>query len=196
MRVAACFGLASFLPFYFRQYQYYFLNLVPWIFLLFAMGVWLLAERLPRGRIAIETAAFLLLLSVPLRAVDFQSQLLLAEVRSEQLRRARLMTNAWPSHHKTLLLMTPGFTFVTHYPSPAPAAVGFRFPNEASADDLKLAFANAEGVWIDATGMYARGTDRVLKAAGSSTADQLAQNGFARRTLVEDRLELWTKTEP
>jgi hypothetical protein len=196
VRVAACFGLASLLPFYFRQYQYYFLNLVPWVFLLVALGAWHLAERHATRRAAVELTAVLLLLTVPLRGAAFQSQYLSFEVRSEQLRRARMMTNAWPSHHKTLLLMTPGFTFVTHYPSPAPAEVGFRFPNEAGAEELRRAFENAEGVWIDANGMYARGTDRVLKEAGSSTADQLAKNGFERRTMIEDRLELWTKTWP
>lgn len=193
VRVAACFLLASCLPLYFRQHQYYFLNVCPWVFVLFALGVELLAERRPRLRPWALLLAGALLTSIPLRAASAQAASFVRSPRSDQLRRGRLMNLAWPAGRRTLMLLYPGFNHIGHYRSPDEARIGYRFPNELRADQLRLGFELAEGAWIDPRGMYARGADRVLREAGSSLEEQLARNGFEQRTLIEDRFELWVK---
>jgi hypothetical protein len=115
------------------------------------------------------------------------------DLRSEQLRRAWLMTHAWSADRPTLLLMYPGFYHVTRYRSPDEAALGFRFAHEWTAEQLRLGFRRAQGVWVDRRTMYARGADGVLKAAGSSLDTELSLNGFGQRLLLEERFELWTK---
>src|SRR5262249_38484268 len=75
VRTAACFGVASCLPFYFRQHQYYFLNLCPWLFILFAAGVQMVALRAVRRRAWVWTSAAILLVSIPLRAAPSYARL-------------------------------------------------------------------------------------------------------------------------
>jgi hypothetical protein len=193
-RVAACFGLASLMPFYFRQHQYYFQNVIPWIFVLFALGADTLARRLSlRAQPLLHGAAVLLLLSMPVRAAADQGRLLTREIRSEQLRRARLMTNAWATGQPTLLLVYPGFYAITRYRSPDEGRLGYRFAHELTAEQLRFGFQRAAGVWVDRRGLYATGADRVLRSAGTSLDEQLSANGFAQKLVLEDRFELWTR---
>ena len=103
------------------------------------------------------------------------------------------MTDAWPSGRRTLMLQHPGFYYLTRYRSPDEAVLGDRFPNAVGAEELKLGFRQAEAVWIDPQGMYARGADNALRAAGSSTEAELRANGFELQTVVEDRLFLYTR---
>jgi len=195
VRLAVCFLIASCAPFYFRQHQYYFLNLCPWLFVLFAVGVTHAAERWPQRGGLVTLAAALLLVSMPIRGAAAQTAWLQNETRSEQLRRARLMNDAWPAGLRTLVLTYPGFSQMTHYLSPDEAAIGYRFPHEISAAQLRLGFEKAAGVWIDPKGMYARGADRTLRDAGTSLEAELERNGFERRQLVEERFELWVKKD-
>jgi hypothetical protein len=196
VRVAACFALASLLPLYFRQHQYYLLNVAPWAFLLFALGVQVLADRGPRRAPVLQVAAAALLLTMPLRAAENLAALASSELRSEQLRRTQRMNDAWPPGRRTLLLQHPGFYYLTRYRSPDEAVFGYRFPNAVSADELKVGFREAEAVWIDPQGMYARGADNALRAAGSSTEHELRANGFELQTVIEDRLFLYVRPAP
>jgi hypothetical protein len=181
------------MPFYFRQHQYYFLIVCPWLFLLFAIGVEHLASARPRLRPALVSAAALLLLAMPLRGAFEQSLLFDTQPRADQLRRGRLMTDAWPAERRTLLFAFPGMYQVTRYRSADEAAVGYHFLNEASAAELAVGFQRAEGAWIDPRGMYARGADRTLRDAGSSLDSELERNGFEKRQVIEERFELWVK---
>jgi hypothetical protein len=193
VRVSACFLVASCGPFYFRQHQYYFLNACPWLFLLFALGAAHALERSPSRSGLVTLAGALLLVSIPIRGAAAQAGWLESETRSEQVRRARLMNDAWPAGLRTLMLIYPGFSQMTHYLSPDEAAIGYRFPHEISAEQLHLGFAKAAGAWIDAKGMYARGADRTLRDAGTSLDAELERNGFEKRQVVEERFELWVK---
>ena len=103
------------------------------------------------------------------------------------------MAAVWPVRHKTLQIMAPSFYAVTHYPSPAPAVVGYRFTYAMDAAELRAGFAGAEGVWIDPNTMYARGADRALREGGSSLADELSAHGFEKQLVLENRFELWTR---
>jgi hypothetical protein len=193
VRAAVCFGLASCMPFYFRQHQYYFLNVCPWLFLLFALGVEQLAASRARLRPALVAAAAALLLAMPLRGARAQTLSFGMEARADQLRRGRLMTDAWPAERPTLLFAYPGFYHVTRYRSADEPLLGYRFLNEPSAEELRVGFEKAEGVWIDPKSMYARGADSTLRAAGSSLEEQLEKNGFTKKMVLEERFELWTK---
>jgi hypothetical protein len=192
VRLASSFALAACLPFYFRQHQYYFLNPNALLFILFALGAALLTERNPR-RDWVAPVAAALLIAVPLRGALAQRELFAGAVRSEQLRRAWRMTREWPAGQPTLLLGHPGFYAITRYRSADESTLGYRFLNECSAEQLSQGFARAGAAWIDPRGMFARGADNVLRAAGTSIEDQLARNGFEKRTVVEDRFELWTR---
>jgi len=194
VRVAVSFGLASLMPLYFRQHQYYFLILAPWIYILFALGVDSLARHWPRREALVHGLAAALLLSTPVRAVAAQANMLLSDLRSDQLRRGKLMTNAWPSDRPTLILGHPGLYHITRYRSPNEAGLGYRFAHEWTAAQLRQGLSLAAGVWIDPRTMYGRGADGVLKRAGSSLAQELSLNGFEQRLVIEDRLELWTRT--
>lgn len=108
-------------------------------------------------------------------------------------RRARLMNQAWPAGRAALVLALPGFVHLTHYRSADEALLGYRFVNEHTAEQLRAGFRSADAVWIDPRGMYARGTDRVLREAGSSLEEQLQQHGFKKQLVLEDCFELWTK---
>lgn len=196
VRVSVCFLVAACGPFYFRQHQYYFLNVCPWLFLLFALGATHVAERWPARSGLVTLASALLLVSMPIRGAAAQAAWIQNETRSEQLRRARLMNDAWPAGLRTLMLLYPGFSQMTHYPSPDEAAIGYRFPHEVTAEQLRLGFEKAVGAWIDPKGMYARGADRTLRAAGGSLETELDRNGFAKRQVVEERFELWVKKAP
>jgi hypothetical protein len=193
VKLAVSFGLAACLPFYFRQHQYYFLNPTPWLFALFALG----AAQLVLVRPWLERWAPLaagLLLTVPLRGALDERELHQSALRSEQLRRARLMNLEWAPEQPTLLLANPGLYSITHYRSGDEVSLGYRFLNECDAPALIQGFRHAGAVWIDPRGMYARGVDSVLEAAGSSVEEQLRTNGFERRTVVEERFELWVKS--
>src|SRR5258706_8574130 len=96
------------MPFYFRQHQYYFLIVCPWLFLLFALGVEQLAQLKPRLRSALFGLAALLLVAMPLRGAFAQTTWFETEPRADQLRRGRLMTDAWPAERRTLLFAFPG----------------------------------------------------------------------------------------
>lgn len=194
VRVAVCFALASCMPFYFRQHQYYFLTVCPWLFLLFALGVEHTAAMKARLRPALVAGAALLLLAMPLRGALAQTLWFENEARSDQLRRGFLMTAAWPGERRTLLFAYPGFYAVTHYRSADEPVVGYRFLNEASLEQLRVGFQKAEGAWIDPNGMYARGADRTLREAGTSLEEQLQQHGFTKKLVLEERFELWTKS--
>ena len=196
VRVAACFGLAACLPFLIRQQQYYFLNVCPWLFLLFAMGAEQLSASAKARRPVVSLAAALLLLAMPIRGAAAEAEWLSAETRSEQIRRARLMTLAWPASQPTLVLALPSFVHLTRYPSPDEPVLGYRFINEHTPAQLVRGFERASGVWVDPRGMYARQTDGVLRTAGTSLDEQLARNGFRKQLVVEDRFELWTKQPP
>lgn len=195
VRVSLCFLVASCGPFYFRQHQYYFLNVCPWLFLLFALGATHVSERWPAKSGLITLAAALLLVSMPIRGAAAQAAWLQNETRSEQLRRARLMNDAWPAGLRTLMLLYPGFSQMTHYRSPDETAIGYRFPHEVTAEQLRLGFEKAAGAWIDPRGMYARGADRTLRAAGGSLDGELQRNGFEKRQVIEERFELWVKKD-
>jgi hypothetical protein len=189
VRLAVCFGLASCLPLLFRQHQYYFLNLCPWLFLLFAAGV----DLVPRGRAMALGAALVLLVSIPLRAAVAAAPLIEVDWRADQLRRARLMTLLWPAEKPTFVFVHPGLQHLTHYRSPDEGEVGYRFIADLSADRLRAGFQRAEAAWIDPKGMYAGRPDATLKAAGSSLTDELKKNGFQLQLVLEDRFQLWTK---
>ena len=195
VRVSVCFLIAACGPFYFRQHQYYFLNVCPWLFLLFSVGATHLAERWPHKSGLVTLAAALLLVSMPIRAAAAQAVWIQNQTRSEQLRRARLMNDAWPAGLRTLMLAYPGFSQMTHYPSPDEAALGYRFPHEVTAGQLRLGFEKAGGAWIDPKGMYARGADRTLRDAGTSLDAELERNGFEKRQVIEERFELWVKKD-
>jgi hypothetical protein len=192
VRLAAAFGLASCAPFVFRQHQYYFLNPTPWIFLLFGIGATMLAERRGRGE-WIRVGAALLLLSIPIRAAYATAPHLVTEWRSEQMRRARRMTLAWPAERPTLSFISPGYLPLTRYPSAAPKILGYRFLNECSAEELRAGFAGAGAAWLDPQSMWTRGADRAFQADAGTLEGQLAAHGFAKETVIEDRFELWTK---
>jgi hypothetical protein len=189
VRLAVCFGLASCLPLLFRQHQYYFLNLCPWLFLLFAAGV----DLVPRGRAMALGAALVLLVSIPLRAAVAAAPLIEVDWRADQLRRARLMTLLWPAEKPTFVFVHPGLQHLTHYRSPDEGEVGYRFIADLSADRLRAGFQRAAAAWIDPKGMYAGRPDATLKAAGSSLTDELKKNGFQLQLVLEDRFQLWTK---
>jgi hypothetical protein len=193
VRAGVCFGLAGCMPFFFRQHQYYFLIPTPWLFLLFALGIDQLAALRPRLRAPFHGVAALLLVAMPLRGAFAQGAWFVSEPRGDQLRRARLMTDAWPAERRTLLFGFPGMYAATRYRSPDERVLGYRFLNEASAEQLLAGFARAEGVWIDPAGMYARGADSTLRQAGSSLEDQLQKYGFTQKLVLEERFELWTK---
>jgi hypothetical protein len=193
-RVAVAFGVASLMPFYFRQHQYYFQNVIPWIFVLFALGVDTLT-RAPRPAAGlVHGVAVALLLSMPVRAAADQGALLSREIRSEQTRRARLMTKAWAADQPTLLLAHPGFYAITRYRSADEASLGYRFAHELTADQLRWGFQQAGAVWIDRNILYARGADQVLRSAGTSIDAELSRNGYEQRRVLEDRFELWTRS--
>ena len=190
VRLAVCFGLASCLPLLFRQHQYYFLNLCPWLFLLFAAGV----DLVPRaGRAIALGAALVLLVSIPLRAAVASARVIEADWRADQLRRAHLMTLLWPAERPTFVFVHPGLQYLTHYRSPDEGEVGYRFIADLSADRLRAGFQHAAAAWIDPKGMYAGRPDATLKAAGSSLTDELKKNGFQLQLVLEDRFQLWTK---
>jgi hypothetical protein len=190
VRLAVCFGLASGLPLLFRQHQYYFLNLCPWLFLLFAAGV----DLVPRaGRAIALGAALVLLVSIPLRAAVAAAPVIEADWRADQLRRAYLMTRLWPAEKPTFVFVHPGLQHLTHYRSPDEGEVGYRFIADLSADRLRAGFQSAAAAWIDPKGMYAGRPDGTLKAAGSSLTDELEKNGFQLQLVLEDRFQLWTK---
>jgi len=190
VRLAVCFGLASCLPLLFRQHQYYFLNLCPWLFLLFAAGV----DLVPRaGRAIALGAALVLLVSIPLRAAVASARVIEADWRADQLRRAHLMTLLWPAERPTFVFVHPGLQYLTHYRSPDEGEVGYRFIADLSADRLRAGFQRAAAAWVDPKGMYAGRPDGTLKAAGSSLTDELKKNGFQLQLVLEDRFQLWTK---
>ena len=190
VRLAVCFGLASCLPLLFRQHQYYFLNLCPWLFLLFAAGV----DLVPRAARAIALgAALVLLVSIPLRAAVVSARVIEADWRADQLRRAHLMTLLWPAERPTFVFVHPGLQYLTHYRSPDEGEVGYRFIADLSADRLRAGFQRAAAAWVDPKGMYAGRPDGTLKAAGSSLTDELKKNGFQLQLVLEDRFQLWTK---
>jgi hypothetical protein len=190
VRLAVCFGVASCLPLLFRQHQYYFLNLCPWLFLLFAAGV----DLVPRaGRAIALGAALVLLVSIPLRAAVGAARVIETDWRADQLRRAHLMTLLWPAERPTFVFVHPGLQHLTHYRSPDEGEVGYRFIADLSADRLRAGFQRAAAAWIDPKGMYAGRPDGTLKAAGSSLADELKKNGFQLQLVLEDRFQLWTK---
>lgn len=190
VRLAVCFGLASCLPLLFRQHQYYFLNLCPWLFLLFAAGV----DLVPRAARAIALgAALVLLVSIPLRAAVASARVIEADWRADQLRRAHLMTLLWPAERPTFVFVHPGLQYLTHYRSPDEGEVGYRFIADLSADRLRAGFQRAAAAWVDPKGMYAGRPDGTLKAAGSSLTDELKKNGFQLQLVLEDRFQLWTK---
>jgi hypothetical protein len=190
VRLAVCFGLASCLPLLFRQHQYYFLNLCPWLFLLFAAGV----DLVPRaGRAIALGAALVLLVSIPLRAAVGAAWVIDVDWRADQLRRAHLMTLLWPAERPTFVFVHPGLQHLTHYRSPDEGEVGYRFIADLSADRLRAGFQRAAAAWIDPKGMYAGRPDATLKAAGSSLTDELKKNGFQLQLVLEDRFQLWTK---
>ncbi len=190
VRLAVCFGLASCLPLLFRQHQYYFLNLCPWLFLLFAAGV----DLVPRaGRAIALGAALVLLVSIPLRAAVAAAPVIEADWRADQLRRAHLMTLLWPAERPTFVFVHPGLQYLTHYRSPDEGEVGYRFIADLSADRLRAGFQRAAAAWVDPKGMYAGRPDGTLKAAGSSLTDELKKNGFELQIVLEDRFQLWTK---
>jgi hypothetical protein len=190
VRLAVCFGLASCLPLLFRQHQYYFLNLCPWLFLLFAAGV----DLVPRaGRAIALGAALVLLVSIPLRAAVAAAPVIEADWRADQLRRAHLMTLLWPAERPTFVFVHPGLQYLTHYRSPDEGEVGYRFIADLSADRLRAGFQRAAAAWIDPKGMYAGRPDATLKATGSSLMDELKKNGFQLQLVLEDRFQLWTK---
>jgi hypothetical protein len=190
VRLAACLGLASCLPLLLRQHQYYFLNLCPWLFLLFAVGV----DHLPQAaRNAGLGAALILLVSIPVRGAASAAQVIDADWRADQLRRARVMSLLWPPEEPTFVFVHPGIQHLTRYRSPDEAAVGYRFIADLGADRLRLGFQRASAAWVDPNGMYARRPDATLKAAGSSLEGELAANGFRLRLVLEDRFQLWTR---
>jgi hypothetical protein len=193
VRTAVAFGIAACAPFYYRQHQYYFLNLTPWLFILFGVGAQMSSER-ERWKRMTPAVAAILLLSIPLRAARQQSPYIHdVEWRSEQMRRATAMHHAWPAERRTLQIMAPSFYAVTHYPSAAPTIVGYRFMSAVDAHALRAGFAGAEGAWIDPNTMYARGADRVLREAGTSLEQELQTHGFEKQLVLENRFELWTK---
>jgi hypothetical protein len=190
VRLAVCFGLASCLPLLFRQHQYYYLNLCPWLFMLFAAGV----DLVPRaGRALALGAALLLLVSIPLGAAVGSAQMIEADWRADQLRRAYLMNVLWPAERPTFVFVSPAIQYLTHYRSPDEAEVGYRFIVDLSADRLRAGFQHAQAAWIDPRGMYARRPDGTLRAAGSSLANELEKNGFQPQLTLEGRFQLWTK---
>ena len=190
VRMAACFGLASCLPLLFRQHQYYFLNLCPWVFLLFAAGV----DHVPRAARAIaHAAALILLVSIPLRSAVGEAPVIEVDWRADQVRRAHLMNLLWPAERPTFVFVHPGIQHLTHYRSPDEGEVGYRYIVDLSAERLRAGFRRAEAAWIDPKGMYARRPDATLKAAGTSLAEELAKYGFQQQLVLENRFQLWTK---
>jgi len=190
VRLAVCFGLASCLPLLFRQHQYYFLNLCPWLFLLFAAGV----DLVPRpGRAFALAAALLLLVSIPVRAAVGSALVIEVDWRADQLRRAYLMNQLWPAERPTFVLVSPAMQHLAHYRSPDEVEVGYRYIPDLSADRLRAGFQRAAGVWIDPRGMFARRPDGTLRAAGSSLTKELETNGFQPQLTLEGRFQLWTK---
>jgi hypothetical protein len=191
-RVAVCFGIAACAPLLIRQHAYYFLNLCPWLFLLFALARPAAGALRFAARRRVSLAG-VLLLSIPLRAARAQAAPLRREFRGDQLRQARLMVDAWPVQAPTLLLMNPSFSYTTHYRSADEAEVGYMFVNGCRPNGCAAASSQLDGVWIDPGSMYARGVDRTLREAGSSLEDQLQEHGFNKQLVLEDRFELWTK---
>ena len=190
VRLAVCFGLASCLPLVFRQHQYYFMNLCPWLFLLFAAGV----EHVPASaRRFASFAALALLVSIPIRAALGAAQVVEVDNRADQLRRAYLMNVLWPAEKPTLVLVHPGMLFLTRYRSPDESRVGYRFISDMTADRLRVGFERAAGVWVDPQGMYATRPGTSLGADGTSLSEQLATNGFTQQLVLEERFQLWTK---
>jgi hypothetical protein len=190
VRLAVCFGLASCLPLVFRQHQYYFINLCPWLFLLFAAGL----EHVPaRARRLAPVIALGLLVSIPVRAALAAAQVIEVDHRADQLRRAYLMNLLWPAEKPTLVLVHPGMLFLTRYRSPEESQVGYRFISDLSTDRLRVGFRQASGVWIDPRGMYASRPGRALEVEGTSLREQLAANGFTQQLVLEERFQLWTK---
>jgi hypothetical protein len=190
VRLATCFGLASSLPLLLRQHQYYFLDLCPWLFLLFAAGV----EHVPRTwRARVTGAALLLLVTIPLRAAVDAATVIELDRRADQRRRAYLMTRLWPPDQPTLFFLHPGLQHLTHYRSPDEAVIGYRYIVDVSADRLQAGFRRAAGAWIDGRGMFAIRPDATLRGAGTSLRQELERNGFEPQLLLEDRFELWTK---
>lgn len=191
VRLAVCFGLASCLPLLFRQHQYYFLNLCPWLFLLFAAGVDHMARA---GRTTIAFGLGLVLLaSIPLRAAVAAAAVIEADWRADQLRRAHVMDLLWPAERPTFVFVDPAIQYLAHYRSPDESEVGYRYIPDLSADKLRLGLQRAAGAWIDPNGMFARRPDGTLHAAGTSLANELAANGFHPQLVLENRFELWTK---
>jgi hypothetical protein len=190
VRLAVCFGLASCLPLFFRQHQYYFLNLCPWLFMLFAAGV----DHVPRaGRGIALGAALVLLVSIPLRAAVGDADVIEVDWRADQVRRAHLMNLLWPAEKPTFVFVHPGIQHLTHYRSPDEGEVGYRYIVDLSADRLRAGFQRAAAAWIDPKGMFARRPDATLREAGSSLANELEKNGFQRQLVLENRFQLWTK---
>jgi len=190
VRLAVCFGLASCLPLLFRQHQYYFLNLCPWLFMLFAAGL----DLVPRAARALALgAALLLLVSIPVRAAVGFAQVIESDWRGDQRRRAYLMNVLWPAERPTFVFASPAMQHLAHYRSPDEAEVGYRFIADLPADRLRVGFQRAAAAWIDPKGMYARRPDNTLRAAGSSLAQELEKNGFEPQLTLEDRFQLWTK---
>jgi uncharacterized membrane protein len=190
VRLAVCFGLASCLPLLFRQHQYYFLNLCPWLFMLFAVGV----DHVPRaGRAIALAAALVLLVSIPLRAAVGSAQVIELDWRADQLRRAHVMNLLWPAERPTFVFVHPGLQHLTHYRSPDEGSVGYQYIADLSADRLRAGFQRAAAAWIDPGGMFARRPDGTLKEAGSSLANELEKNGFQPQLVLENRFQLWTK---
>ncbi|HUG54747.1 MAG TPA: hypothetical protein VMR21_14155, partial [Vicinamibacteria bacterium] len=189
VRLAACFLLASCLPLLLRQHQYYFLNLCPWLFVLFAVGV----EHVPRAaRAAAVYVGLALLVSMPLRGAMRAAAVIEADWRADQARRAHLMTILWPAEKRTLFFVDPALQHLTHYRSADEAQVGYRYIPDLSAERLRVGFARAEGAWVD-RGMFANRPNATLEAAGSSLRGELEKNGFAPQLVLEDRFQLWTK---
>ncbi len=190
IRLAACFGLAACLPLVLRQHQYYFLNLCPWLFILFPAGV----DLVPRATRAVALGtALVLLASIPLRAAVDAATVIEVDWRADQLRRAHLMTLLWPAEKPTLVLASPALQHLTRYRSPDEGVVGYRFIADLDADRLRAGFSRAAAAWIDPNGMYARRPDLTLRAAGTSLRDELEKNGFQLQLVLEDRFQLWTK---
>jgi hypothetical protein len=189
VRLAVCFGLASCLPLLFRQHQYYFINLCPWLFILFTTGL----DHLPRARRALAFGALILLVSIPVRAAVGAASVIEADWRADQLRRAHVMTLLWPADEPTFVLVHPGIQFLSRYRSPDETEVGYRYIVDLSAERLRSGFQRASAAWIDPGGMFARRPDLSLRAAGSSLEQELARNGFELRLVLEDRFQLWTK---
>jgi hypothetical protein len=190
VRLAVCFGLASCLPLVFRQHEYYFLNLCPWIFLLFAAGLDLAP---PRARTVTVAAGLGLLATIPLRAAVADARVIEADWRADQLRRAYVMTQIWPAEKPTFVFVHGGIQHLTHYRSPDEAVVGYRYIVDLDAERIREGLRRAAGAWVDPRTMYARRPGYTLKAAGSSLEEELERSGMRLQLVLEDRFQLWTK---